>query len=87
MHEYAIAGTLHLDHLAALLDSPANVRTLGLRVFQLSSALGQSENAIRAKLDRLISQHEREWRNFVQFPRTDFVCSRLGRQGPLYDAP
>jgi hypothetical protein len=65
MREYAIAGTLHMDHLAALKDSPGGLRTLDLHAFQLSRALGEPQTDVRSKLDRLISQHEQEWRSFV----------------------
>jgi hypothetical protein len=65
MREHAIAGTLHLDHLAGLLDTPANTSTLNLVSFQLSGALGLSEAEVRRKLDRLLRQHSREWQNFM----------------------
>ena len=63
--EYAIAGALHLDHLAGLQDSPANARMLTLSGFQLSGALGLKETDARAKLDRLLHQHSCEWRDFM----------------------
>jgi hypothetical protein len=65
LREYAIAGALHHDHLAGLLDSPANARMLNLNAFQLSGALGLSEPDTRAKLDRLLRQHSNEWKNFM----------------------
>jgi hypothetical protein len=65
LREYAIAGTLHLDHLAGLKDSPASTRTLALSAFQLSRALNEPEADIRVKLDGLMSKHETEWRSFV----------------------
>ena len=65
MHEYAIAGALHLDHLAGLPDSPSNARMLNLNAFQLSGALGLPESDVRAKLDRLLRQHGIEWKNFM----------------------
>lgn len=65
LRQYAIAGTLHLDHLAGLKDSPASARRLALSAFQLGRALGEPEADIRAKLNSLIDKHEREWRSFV----------------------
>ena len=65
MYEYAIAGTLHLDHLAGLSDSPANQVPLDRQVFQLSRSLALSEQETRQKLERLLTQHRREWGNFV----------------------
>lgn len=65
MREYAIAGALHLDHLAGMLESPANAPTLELAAYQLSESLGLPENQTRQKLDRLLQQHSREWKNFM----------------------
>ena len=65
MRQYAIAGALHLDHLARLVDSPAGARALSHSSFQLSEALGLPELDVRAKLDRLLLQHRAEWRNFM----------------------
>ena len=65
LREYAIAGALHLDHLAGLLDSPANTRVLNLSALQLSGALGLTEADTSAKLDRLLRQHSSEWKNFM----------------------
>lgn len=63
--EYAIAGALHLDHLAGLTHSPANSGTLRLSCFQLSRSLGISEAEARANLDRLLTQHASEWKGFM----------------------
>ena len=66
MYEYAIAGTLHLDHLAGILHSRANQATLFRQVFLLSRSLGRPEKEIRAKLERLIRKHTDEWQGFVE---------------------
>src|SRR5258707_339061 len=47
LHEYAIAGALHLDHLAGLKSSPANSGMLKLSAFQLSRSLGIPEAQAR----------------------------------------
>ncbi len=65
LREYAIAGTLHLDHLAGLHASRADAQTLALNVFQLSRSLGIPESEVQVKLSRLLSQHENEWKEFV----------------------
>jgi hypothetical protein len=65
MRTYAIAGALHLDHLAEFRTSPANKLELDLNVFQLARACGLSEEETHAKLDRLLAKHEEEWRNFI----------------------
>jgi hypothetical protein len=65
LRQYAIAGSLHLDHLAGLRESPANRRTLALNAFQLSRSLGLTEADASAKLDRLLMQHGNEWKSFM----------------------
>ena len=66
MYEYAIAGTLHLDHLAGILH-PSAIQTGILRqCFQLSGCLGLPEEEIRVKLERLIWKHADEWKDFVE---------------------
>ena len=65
MREYAIAGVLHLDHLAGLLASPANLQTLNLNVFQLSKSMGIPETEVHSNLTRLLIQHGTEWKDFV----------------------
>lgn len=66
LRQYAIAGTLHLDHLARLSESEANAGTLDLSVFNLSGSLGLAEADVRAKMDRLLKQHEKEWGSFME---------------------
>lgn len=65
MREYAIAGTLHLDHLATLRSSEAGRNTVDLCAFQLSRSQKLQEEDVSAKLGRLLDQHEREWRSFM----------------------
>lgn len=66
LQQYAIAGALHLDHLAGLQSSRSDKGTLELNVFQLSRCLGIPESDVQTKLNRLLSQHETEWKEFVQ---------------------
>lgn len=65
MREYAIAGTLHLDHLAGLLQSPTNAQMLNLSALQLSQSCGLPVAETRARLNRLLVQHETEWKDFM----------------------
>jgi len=75
MREYAIAGVLHLDHLAGLLQSPANTSILNLNAFLLSGALDLPETTIREKLARLLRQHSSEWKQFLlSLGRNSFVA-------------
>jgi hypothetical protein len=65
MREYAIAGTLHLDHLAGLLHSSTNAPMLNLSALQLSQSCGLPSAEARARLNRLLVQHETEWKGFM----------------------
>ena len=66
LREYAIAGTLHLDHMAALRSSKAGQAAIELSAFQLSRSRKLPEAEVKSKLDRLLAQHENEWRSFVK---------------------
>jgi hypothetical protein len=75
LRDYAIAGALHLDHLAGLRSSPANARMLNLSAFRLSRSLDLPEVEVRVKLDRLLAQHESEWKNFmISLGKSSFIA-------------
>lgn len=80
LHEYAIAGTLHLDHLATLQRSPMNKGMIDLTVSQLSRSRALPEDTVRASLGRLLNQHESEWMSFLDSlgPQA-FVANWVGR--------
>ena len=65
MREYAIAGVLHLDHLAGLCRHPLNMTELDVYSNQLGQSLGLDRSSVRADLDRLLEQHAKEWGVFV----------------------
>lgn len=66
LREYAIAGTLHLDHLAALQSSATGRHTIEMCAFPLAQSRKMNEADVKAKLERLLAQHETEWRAFVR---------------------
>lgn len=76
MHEYAIAGALHLDHLAGLRRSKANANALNVAAFQIGSALDLPQPDVRARFDRLLHQHGMEWEAFVRSLGTDSFVTR-----------
>ncbi|MGE0497320.1 MAG: 7-cyano-7-deazaguanine synthase [Ramlibacter sp.] len=78
--EYAIAGALHLDHLATLRSSPANQGTLNLAVSQLSRSRSTPEADIRTSLNRLLDKHESEWMQYLDHLGPDsFVANWVPR--------
>ena len=64
--EYAIAGTLHLDHMAALSDAPVHSEFLKRAASQLASVLGLGAQDAEDRLYRLLKQHNVEWQSFVE---------------------
>jgi hypothetical protein len=64
--DYAIAGTLHLDHLAGLRRSPIYAHSLDVSSSQLARSLSEPRIEIRKKIDRLLGQHEQEWKGFLE---------------------
>jgi 7-cyano-7-deazaguanine synthase in queuosine biosynthesis len=65
LREYAIAGALHLDHLAALADGAVHDRALSVAAFHIGGALGLRPDGARTLLDRLLRQHSNEWEAFM----------------------
>lgn len=65
MRHYAIAGTLHLDHLAAVPRRPGSGAKLDVASHQLALALGLERGAVRTRIGRLLDQHAHEWSGFV----------------------
>lgn len=63
--QYAIAGVLHMDHLASLKQSPLNAETLDHQVFQLEQVMDLDEQDIRSRLDDVLAQHREEWLSFI----------------------
>lgn len=83
MRDYAIAGSLHLDHLAGLPASEANRGQLELQSFQLSRSLVLPEQDVRAKIDRLLVQHGNEWKAFVHSLGQDSFVAQWAIHGNL----
>ena len=80
LHEYAIAGVLHLDHLASLRQSAVNSATLKKQVFLLSRSLELGKQDTWTKLEGMLRRHEEEWSGFVDSlgPRS-FVAQWIAR--------
>ena len=80
LYEYAIAGVLHLDHLASLRQSTVDAATLKKQTFLLSRPLGLDEQDTQTKLENMLRRHEEEWCAFVESlgPRS-FVAQWIAR--------
>jgi 7-cyano-7-deazaguanine synthase in queuosine biosynthesis len=65
LRDYAIAGTLHLDHLAALRSTRSGRASIDVAAFHLGRSRELQEADARAKLERVLTKHENEWRAFM----------------------
>lgn len=65
MEEYAIAGVLHLDHLAEMAESDFFEAVLSRTAGELARALAENQQDIFMRMKRLLAQHRGEWQNFL----------------------
>ena len=65
MDEYAIAGVLHMDHLAEMVDSDFFDVVLSRAAGELSHALSQGRDETLGKMKHLLSRHKAEWQSFL----------------------
>lgn len=78
--EYAIAGVLHLDHLAGLQKSAMEKVAIDLAITELSRSRGVAVDATRSAMTRMLNQHESEWMNFLDaLGPSSFVNAWVGR--------
>ncbi len=81
MYEYAVAGTLHHDHLAGILRSRLDQGVLDRTVSDLSRSLGLAPSTTRDKLQRLLLKHTEEWHGFVDaLGPSSFVAQWIGKE-------
>ena len=64
MEEYAIAGVLHLDHLAEMADGDFFAAIVSRIAGELARALQQGHQETLQHMKNLLAQHRREWQNF-----------------------
>lgn len=65
LREYAIAGTMHMDDLAGLADTPRFQATIRRNASQIAKALEISNEVAEMKLISLVRRHRDEWNAFV----------------------
>ncbi len=66
LHEYAIAGVLHLDHLASLAGSDLHARGKRRVAREVALAEGVDEISVEKALQGLLERHHKEWSAFLE---------------------
>ena len=82
LEQYAIAGVLHLDHLAALPDSPLHRRLIRRSAREVADALGETLQDTEMKLLSMLERHRNEWRNFLTQLGPDSFVTKLSSVVP-----
>lgn len=63
---YAVAGALHMDHLAALSAAREKPRSYGRQIRDLAKALDATAEEVGRSAGDMLGQHESEWRAFLR---------------------
>lgn len=79
---YAIAGVLHMDHLADFAESPLHARSLRRAARETAEALHEDPIEVEQKLADMLSRHAAEWRDFRHTLGGDSFVSRLASARP-----
>jgi 7-cyano-7-deazaguanine synthase in queuosine biosynthesis len=66
LHEYALAGVLHLEHFASLRSSEQFALVKRRALGELAGPLAMTPQAVVEAFDRLLDQHAREWAAFTR---------------------
>jgi hypothetical protein len=62
---YAIAGTLHMDHLANMMKSPEARDVVKRNALLLSRVLKKPLALVELRLARMLERHSEEWGRYV----------------------
>jgi 7-cyano-7-deazaguanine synthase in queuosine biosynthesis len=65
MREHAIAGVLHMDHLADLATAPSAARAVRRIARETADVLHEDPAVTEARLRSLLARHAAEWRRFL----------------------
>lgn len=82
LEEHAIAGVLHLDHLAALSGSAMHQRAVARVARETAAALGVSLADAEGKLVDLLARHRAEWLAFQQSLGAQSFVARIAKVSP-----
>lgn len=82
LRSYAVAGVLHMDHLAELAESPLHARSLRRAARETAEALDGEPAAVEQQLCEMLVRHAAEWRAFRQALGQDSFVARLASAKP-----
>ncbi|OJU40904.1 MAG: hypothetical protein BGN99_14075 [Alphaproteobacteria bacterium 65-37] len=82
LREYAIAGVLHMDHLAELADSPLHVPSLRRAARETAEALSEAPGQVEHQLRGMLERHAEEWRGFRRSLSAASFVTRLASARP-----
>jgi hypothetical protein len=82
LREYAIAGVLHMDHMAELSASPLHVRTLRRAARDTAEALNADSGEVEQRLRGMLERHAGEWRVFRRSLGPTSFVTRLASARP-----
>ncbi len=77
LRKYAVAGVLHMDHLADLVESPLHARTLRRVTRDTAEALAREPADVELQLRAMLERHVEEWRAFRKFLGQESFVTRL----------
>lgn len=82
LRQYAIAGVLHMDHLADLVESPLHARLLRRSARDTAEALNSDPVHVEDQLRSMLDRHAEEWRAFRQALGPRSFVSQLASTRP-----
>jgi hypothetical protein len=82
LEEHAIAGVLHLDHLAALSGSAMHRRTVARVAHEAATALGVSPVDAEDKLVGLLARHRAGWLDFQRSLGPQSFIAKIAEVSP-----
>jgi Queuosine biosynthesis protein QueC len=82
LREYAIAGVLHLDHLASLSGSTIHRRTVARVARETADALRMSSAEAETNLLELLARHRAEWLAFQESLGPQSFVAELAQVSP-----
>jgi hypothetical protein len=82
LRDYAIAGVLHLDHLAAVADSLRHDPIVRRVSREVAHALHQDADEAKLELSNLLRRHRAEWLAFLDWLGSASFVTKLASVRP-----